>query len=29
LPSALLQKIKNKNKNWIMAGAKHLAEIFS
>jgi hypothetical protein len=29
LPSTLLQKIKDGSKNWIMTGAKHLAEISS
>jgi hypothetical protein len=29
MPSALLQRIKDESKNWIMAGAKQLAEISS
>jgi hypothetical protein len=29
MPFALLQRIKDKSKNWIMARAKHLAEISS
>lgn len=29
MPSTLMQKIKDESKNWILAGAKHLAQITS
>jgi hypothetical protein len=29
MPMAAVQKIKDESKNWILAGAKHLAEIIS
>jgi hypothetical protein len=27
MPAALMQRIKDESKNWIMEGAKHLAEL--
>jgi hypothetical protein len=29
MPMAVVQKIKDESKNWILAGAKHLAEIIA